>query len=626
MAQLAQAPQVVISAPKQAAAPASYSYRVEAGVDQAPQAAPTPLPLAGQPSQPGFPAQQYGSQAGQAYEVSAGQVAAGYQQVQQHQQQQEQQQQQQLAPTSQGYFPGQQQQQQQQPAGVPNTVESAGVAVTAAVAAVGQTVKSMAPTPQAALTGTTRPTATAKAAPINLRAGGRGGPSKAEATSEDPATAGAAAAAAHAAASHASAAAANNPGPSAPVKENTGRWTYEEHRAFLKGLELHGKGWKKIAALIKTRTVVQIRTHAQKYFQKLAKAKQNGEHGEVLMDSKGGSSKKSGRSGKRKLGDIFCEPTAVAPSLKPYVGNAGALEPALYHFLSPPCPIEGEKGNGPWESSSKTSPVTATTAATPNGLVNGNGLAPTGGTAHPNGAAPGSTGGAVTGPIAVPSWYKEGQNVEILLGKAEQLDWAKGDKEASKVQQTVASTTTSGQEINPASVAAGGLAAAPASGGDVPKHPPAQAADKPQAADGTQGQQMPVVQGQAQVASVENVQNVLDGRPEDEAGGESFEPLSFDMPGFESLDDEEFVSAFLSNKKPDADTDADADAEMTSGVTNDIFGMDGKASQPQETLPGLPAGNPTENNSGSTSASSKSAPAAPAAVSGPNEVDTLVGS
>lgn len=56
-----------------------------------------------------------------------------------------------------------------------------------------------------------------------------------------------------------------------------GRWTKEEHQAFIKGLELYGKGWKKIAALIKTRTVVQIRTHAQKYFLKLSKARQNGE-------------------------------------------------------------------------------------------------------------------------------------------------------------------------------------------------------------------------------------------------------------------------------------------------------------------------------------------------------------
>ena len=46
---------------------------------------------------------------------------------------------------------------------------------------------------------------------------------------------------------------------------------------FVRGLELHSKQWKLIAELIKTRTVVQVRTHAQKYFQKLLKqAKSDG--------------------------------------------------------------------------------------------------------------------------------------------------------------------------------------------------------------------------------------------------------------------------------------------------------------------------------------------------------------
>ncbi len=34
---------------------------------------------------------------------------------------------------------------------------------------------------------------------------------------------------------------------------------------------MFGKDWKRVAKMIPTRTVVQIRTHAQKYFQKLAK-------------------------------------------------------------------------------------------------------------------------------------------------------------------------------------------------------------------------------------------------------------------------------------------------------------------------------------------------------------------
>lgn len=53
--------------------------------------------------------------------------------------------------------------------------------------------------------------------------------------------------------------------------ENTGRWTDEERALFEEGLRLHGKQWKHIADMIPTRTIVQIRTHAQKHFLKLAK-------------------------------------------------------------------------------------------------------------------------------------------------------------------------------------------------------------------------------------------------------------------------------------------------------------------------------------------------------------------
>ncbi|KAF0693011.1 Aste57867_15960 [Aphanomyces stellatus] len=52
---------------------------------------------------------------------------------------------------------------------------------------------------------------------------------------------------------------------------NGGRWTEQEHESFLAGLHLYGREWKKVAAKIKTRTSAQIRSHAQKYFAKLAK-------------------------------------------------------------------------------------------------------------------------------------------------------------------------------------------------------------------------------------------------------------------------------------------------------------------------------------------------------------------
>lgn len=52
---------------------------------------------------------------------------------------------------------------------------------------------------------------------------------------------------------------------------NGGRWTEQEHQSFLAGLRLYGREWKKVAAKIKTRTSAQIRSHAQKYFAKLAR-------------------------------------------------------------------------------------------------------------------------------------------------------------------------------------------------------------------------------------------------------------------------------------------------------------------------------------------------------------------
>ena len=55
-------------------------------------------------------------------------------------------------------------------------------------------------------------------------------------------------------------------------KEKVGRWSQEEHEVFVKGLETVGKQWKVIAGLIGTRTVVQVRTHAQKYFQKVERS------------------------------------------------------------------------------------------------------------------------------------------------------------------------------------------------------------------------------------------------------------------------------------------------------------------------------------------------------------------
>lgn len=95
-------------------------------------------------------------------------------------------------------------------------------------------------------------------------------------------------------------------GPSTPGKvvvtgqEHTGRWTREEHAAFLSALKMHGKEWKKVAAKVKTRTVVQTRTHAQKYFQKLQKAMNGDVPGRVTSVEMGVDAKKASAQKKKK--------------------------------------------------------------------------------------------------------------------------------------------------------------------------------------------------------------------------------------------------------------------------------------------------------------------------------------
>ena len=77
------------------------------------------------------------------------------------------------------------------------------------------------------------------------------------------------------------------------------------------------------AQLIKSRTVVQIRTHAQKYFQKMTKARQNGEEGEVIMEGRGGVSSVASVS-----------PTAVAQTAKRRRPATGTKRKAIQSVVS----------------------------------------------------------------------------------------------------------------------------------------------------------------------------------------------------------------------------------------------------------------------------------------------------
>jgi SHAQKYF class myb-like DNA-binding protein len=47
------------------------------------------------------------------------------------------------------------------------------------------------------------------------------------------------------------------------------RWSDDEHLLFLEGMKLHGRSWGRVANHVQTKTTIQIRSHAQKYFNRV---------------------------------------------------------------------------------------------------------------------------------------------------------------------------------------------------------------------------------------------------------------------------------------------------------------------------------------------------------------------
>ncbi|KAB2001693.1 hypothetical protein ES319_D11G012100v1 [Gossypium barbadense] len=56
------------------------------------------------------------------------------------------------------------------------------------------------------------------------------------------------------------------------ISKSRESWTEPEHDKFLEALQLFDRDWKKIEAYIGSKTVIQIRSHAQKYFLKVQKS------------------------------------------------------------------------------------------------------------------------------------------------------------------------------------------------------------------------------------------------------------------------------------------------------------------------------------------------------------------
>ena len=60
--------------------------------------------------------------------------------------------------------------------------------------------------------------------------------------------------------------------------KQAGRWTKEEHTKFVEALKLYGKNWKKVEEFVGSRSGAQIRSHAQKFFNRLNKELSTGKN------------------------------------------------------------------------------------------------------------------------------------------------------------------------------------------------------------------------------------------------------------------------------------------------------------------------------------------------------------
>ena len=92
------------------------------------------------------------------------------------------------------------------------------------------------------------------------------------------------------------------------ISHSSGRWTKEEHQKFIEGLKKFGKNWKQVEEYVGTRNGAQIRSHAQKFFNRLER-----EYNVKLEGSKKEGGKKNKKSSVRKASECSISTSCTNP-------------------------------------------------------------------------------------------------------------------------------------------------------------------------------------------------------------------------------------------------------------------------------------------------------------------------
>ncbi|BBN02320.1 protein Mp1R-MYB11 [Marchantia polymorpha subsp. ruderalis] len=137
-------------------------------------------------------------------------------------------------------------------------------------------------------------------------------------------------------------------------------WTEQEHDKFLEALQLFDRDWKKIEAFVGSKSVIQIRSHAQKYFLKVQK---NGTGEHVPPPRPKRKSAQPYPQKAPKAVSAVQQPGVLARTLNPQPTQSEPCLPRRGNFQS--CSIGSNSGSWQYHSMPPVVPITTDLRATP---------------------------------------------------------------------------------------------------------------------------------------------------------------------------------------------------------------------------------------------------------------------